>query len=117
MVDTDTRLDFVTVNGSEGGAGVAPTEFSDHVGPLLRDAVIFVDNALLGAGLRDQIKVSAVANIVSAYDITRLCALGSDWCKMAQPSMFALGCIQAKGCGSGNCPIGITTMDPSRYRA
>ena len=117
MVETNILLDFVTVDGSEGGTGAAPTEFSDHIGSPLRDAIVFVDNALTGAGLRQRIKIGASAKIVSAYDISRLCALGADWCNMARPFMFALGCIQAKDCGSGNCPTGITTMDPTRYRA
>ena len=30
--------------------------------------------------------------------------------------MFSLGCIQAKDCGSGHCPTGITTQDPARFR-
>ena len=117
MVETNQVVDFVTVDGSEGGTGAAPTEFSDHIGSPLRDAVVFVDNALRGAGLRDRIKIGASAKIVSAYDISRVCALGADWCNMGRPFMFALGCIQAKDCGSGHCPTGITTMDPSRYRA
>jgi glutamate synthase domain-containing protein 2 len=117
MVETGQTLDFITVDGSEGGTGAAPTEFSDHIGSPLRDAIVFVDNALRGAGLRDRVKIGASAKIVSAYDITRVCALGADWCNMARPFMFALGCIQAKDCGSGHCPTGITTMDPQRYRA
>lgn len=117
MVETGQTLDFITVDGSEGGTGAAPTEFSDHIGSPLRDAIVFVDNALRGAGLRERVKIGASAKIVSAYDITRVCALGADWCNMARPFMFALGCIQAKDCGSGHCPTGITTMDPQRYRA
>ena len=117
MFETGQVLDFITVDGSEGGTGAAPTEFSDHIGSPLRDAVVFVDNALRGAGLRERVKIGASAKIVSAYDITRVCALGADWCNMARPFMFALGCIQAKDCGSGHCPTGITTMDPQRYRA
>ena len=117
MVETGQMLDFVTVDGSEGGTGAAPTEFSDHIGSPLRDSVVFVDNALRGAGLRKRIKIGASAKIVSAYDISRICALGADWCNMGRPFMFALGCIQAKDCGSGHCPTGITTMDPKRYRA
>ncbi len=117
MVETGQTLDFITVDGSEGGTGAAPTEFSDHIGSPLRDAIVFVDNALRGAGLRERVKIGASAKIVSAYDITRVCALGADWCNMARPFMFTLGCIQAKDCGSGHCPTGITTMDPQRYRA
>jgi glutamate synthase domain-containing protein 2 len=116
MVETGTRVDFVTVDGAEGGTGAAPVEFAQHLGSPLRDALVFVDNCLRGAGLRDRVKIAASAKIVSAYDIVRHCALGADWCNMARPFMFAIGCIQARDCASGRCPSGVATMDPSRYR-
>ena len=117
MVETGIELDFITVDGSEGGTGAAPVEFTDHLGSPLRDAVVFVDNALKGAGLRDRVKVAASGKIVSGYDIVRMCALGADWCNMARPFMFSLGCIQARDCSSGRCPTGVATMDEKRYRA
>ena len=117
MVQMEVYIDFVTVDGSEGGTGAAPAEFTDHLGSPLRDAIVFVDNTLRGAGLRNRIKVAGSGKIVSAYDIARVCALGADWCNMARPFMFSLGCIQARDCSSGHCPTGIATMDPSRYRA
>ncbi len=46
MVETGKVLDFITVDGSEGGTGAAPTEFSDHIGSPLRDAIVFVDISL-----------------------------------------------------------------------
>tara|TARA_B100001248_G_scaffold191755_1_gene146960 strand:- start:2164 stop:3768 length:1605 start_codon:yes stop_codon:yes gene_type:complete len=116
MVQTDIYLDFITVDGSEGGTGAAPVEFTDHLGSPLRDAIVFVDNALIGAGIRDRVKVAASGKIVSAYDIVRVCAIGADWCNMARPFMFSVGCIQARDCASGHCPTGIATMDPKRYR-
>jgi glutamate synthase domain-containing protein 2 len=116
MVQTSIYVDFITVDGSEGGTGAAPVEFTDHLGSPLRDAVVFVDNALIGAGLRDRVKVAASGKIVSAYDIVRVCAIGADWCNMARPFMFSIGCIQARDCASGHCPTGIATMDPNRYR-
>ena len=116
MTDTGQNVDFITVDGSEGGTGAAPTEFSDNIGSPLRDALVFVDNALIGAGLRDTVKIGASGKIISSYDILRICALGADWVNMARPFMFSLGCIQAKDCGSGQCPTGITTQDPNRYR-
>ena len=117
MIETGIELDFITVDGSEGGTGAAPVEFTDHLGCPLRDAVVFVDNTLRGANLRDRVKVGSSAKLVSAYDIVRICALGADWCNMARPFMFSLGCIQARDCSSGHCPTGIATMDPKRYRA
>ena len=116
MVQTETNLDFITVDGSEGGTGAAPVEFTDHLGSPLRDALVFVDNALIGAGLRDRVKIAASGKIVSAYDIVRVCSIGADWCNMARPFMFSIGCIQAKDCASGHCPTGVATMDPKRYR-
>ena len=116
MVQMQVFVDFVTVDGSEGGTGAAPAEFTDHLGSPLRDAVVFVDNTLRGAGLRGRVRIAASGKIVSAYDIGRVCALGADWCNMARPFMFSLGCIQARDCSSGHCPTGIATMDPSRYR-
>ena len=116
MVETGINLDFITVDGSEGGTGAAPVEFTDHLGSPLRDAIVFVDNALIGAGLRDRVKIAASGKIVSAYDIVRVCAIGADWCNMARPFMFSIGCIQARDCSSGHCPTGIATMDPKRFR-
>lgn len=116
MVEMRQYLDFITVDGSEGGTGAAPLEFTDRLGCPLTDALIYVDNALIGAGLRDRVKVAASGKIVSAYDIIRHLALGADWCNMARPFMFSLGCIQALACSSSNCPTGVATMNPRRYR-
>jgi glutamate synthase domain-containing protein 2 len=116
MVETGLRVDFVTVDGAEGGTGAAPVEFTDHIGTPLRDALVFVDNALRGAGLRQEVKVAASGKIVSAYDLIHHFALGADWVNMARPFMFSIGCIQARDCASGRCPTGLATMDPDRYR-
>jgi len=117
MVNRQEYLDFITVDGAEGGTGAAPVEFTDHLGSPLKDALVFVDNTLIGAGLRERIKIAASGKIVSAYDIVQHCALGADWINMARPFMFSLGCIQARDCASGKCPTGVATMDPRRYRA
>ena len=116
MVETDQLVDFITVDGAEGGTGAAPVEFTDHLGCPLRDALVYVDNALKGAGLRDRVKIAASGKIVSAWDMVRHIALGADWCNMARPFMFSLGCIQARDCASGDCPTGLATMNPKRYR-
>ena len=117
MVNEKKYIDFITVDGAEGGTGAAPAEFTDHLGCPLKDALIFVDNALIGANLRDKVKIGASGKIVSAFDIAHMCALGADWVNMARPFMFSIGCIQCRSCHTGECPTGIATMDPMRYRA
>jgi glutamate synthase domain-containing protein 2 len=117
MLHTGITPDFIVVDGGEGGTGAAPSEFMDHVGMPMRDALLLVHNSLRGAGLRNKLKIGAAGKIVTAFDIARTLALGADWCNAARGFMFALGCIQAQSCHTGRCPTGVTTQDPQRQRA
>jgi glutamate synthase domain-containing protein 2 len=117
MLATGITPDFIVVDGKEGGTGAAPLEFMDHVGMPLRDGLSFVHNALVGIGLRDRVRIGASGKITSAFDMARVLALGADWCNAARGFMFAVGCIQAQSCHTGECPTGVATQDPLRQRA
>ena len=117
MLHTGTTPDFIVVDGAEGGTGAAPVEFTDHVGSPVQEGLLLVHNTLVGAGLREKIRLGCAGKVVSAFDIARLMALGADWCNAARGFMMALGCIQAQTCHTGTCPTGVTTQDPVRERA
>jgi glutamate synthase domain-containing protein 2 len=117
MLETKIIPDFIVIDGSEGGTGAAPVEFVDHVGTPMRDGLRLVHMSLIGAGLRDQIKIGVAGKIVSAFDIVRACAIGADWCNSARGFMFAVGCIQARACHTDLCPTGVATQDQMRQRA
>ncbi|SNR62340.1 FMN-binding glutamate synthase family protein [Puniceibacterium sediminis] len=117
MLETGIVPDFIVVDGTEGGTGAAPVEFTNHVGMPMTEGLSFVHNTLRGAGLRDQVKVGAAGKIVSAFDIARALAIGADWCNSARGFMFAIGCIQAQACHTNKCPVGVATQDPLRQRA
>jgi glutamate synthase domain-containing protein 2 len=117
MLQTGITPDFIVVDGKEGGTGAAPSEFIDHIGMPLREGLTFVHYALVGAGLRDRIRVGASGMIISAFDIARVMALGADWCNMARGFMFAVGCIQSQACHTDKCPVGVATQDQNRQRA
>ena len=117
MMETGITPDFIVIDGGEGGTGAAPVEFTDHVGVPLQEALLLVHNTLVGAKLRDKIKLGASGKIVSAFDIVRTIALGADWCNSARGFMFALGCIQSQSCHTDRCPTGIATQDALRQRA
>ena len=117
MVETGITPDFIVVDGKEGGTGAAPLEFMDYVGMPLRDALTFVHNALVGIGVRDRVRIGASGKITSAFDMAKVLALGADWCNAARGFMFAVGCIQAQSCHTGECPTGVATQDPLRQRA
>ena len=117
MLVSGITPDFIVVDGSEGGTGAAPVEFTDHVGSPLQEGLLLVHNTLRGAGLRGRIRLGCAGKVVSAFDIARMMALGADWCNSARGFMFALGCIQAQSCHTGRCPTGVTTQDPVRQRS
>jgi glutamate synthase domain-containing protein 2 len=117
MLKTGIHPDFIVVDGSEGGTGAAPLEFTDNVGAPLTEALLLVHNTLVGIGLRADIRIAAAGKIVTAFDIARTIALGADWCNSARGFMFALGCIQSQSCHTSRCPTGVATQDPLRQRA
>jgi glutamate synthase domain-containing protein 2 len=117
MIASGVVPDFIVVDGGEGGTGAAPVEFSDHIGTPMREGLLFVHNTLVGAGLRDRIKVGAAGRIVSAFDIATVLAMGADWTNAARGYMFALGCIQSLSCHTNRCPTGVATQDEGRQRA
>jgi glutamate synthase domain-containing protein 2 len=117
MLETGLLPDFIVVDGGEGGTGAAPLEFTDHVGAPLQEGLLLVHNTLSGLNLREHIRIGCAGKIVSAFDIARAMALGADWCNSARGFMFALGCIQAQNCHTGQCPTGVATQDLLRQRA
>ncbi|CAN5149801.1 FMN-binding glutamate synthase family protein [soil metagenome] len=114
---TGVLPDFIVVDGAEGGTGAAPTEFSDHLGTPMREGLLFVHNVLVGAGLRDSIRIGVAGKIVSAFDIASVLAIGADWANAARGFMFALGCVQSVSCDTNRCPTGVATQDRVRQRA
>ena len=117
MLQTHIYPDFIVVDGSEGGTGASPVEFTNHVGTPLQEGLRLVHNTLVGVNLREQIKIGCSGKIISAFDMAVAFALGADWCNSARGFMFSVGCIQAQICDTGFCPTGVTTQDPLRQKA
>jgi len=117
MLESGIRPDFIVVDGTEGGTGAAPLEFTNRLGTPLRQGLAFVHNTLVGAGLRDEIKLGASGKLISAFDIASSLCLGADWVNSARGFMLALGCIQSQSCHTNRCPVGVATQDPKRQKA
>ena len=116
MLETEIYLDFIVVDGGEGGTGAAPLELTNSFGAPLKDGLALVRNALIGTGLRDKVRIGAAGKVHSAAGIAANSALGADWSNAARAFMFALGCIQSMKCHLDSCPTGITTQDLGRQR-
>jgi glutamate synthase domain-containing protein 2 len=109
-------VDFVNVDGGEGGTGAAPLVFTDSVAYPFRIGFSQVYSRFTRAGLTDDVvflgggKLGLPENAVVAF------ALGVDGVQVAREAMFALGCIQAQRCHTDRCPTGVTTQNPRLVR-
>ncbi len=112
MKRQDRFPDFITIDGGEGGTGAAPAAFMDRVGLPLYPALYGVVKILESEAVRDRIKILAAGKLINAGRQLTAFALGADACYTARGFMLAIGCIQARECGSNTCPAGITTHDP-----
>jgi glutamate synthase domain-containing protein 2 len=113
MLETGLHPDFISVDGGEGGTGAAPIEFSNSLGCPLVEGLSFVHNALVGAGLRDRIKIIASGKVSSGFGLVKRIALGADLCYAARSMMISMGCIQARLCNTNTCPVGVATQNPT----
>jgi glutamate synthase domain-containing protein 2 len=112
MATTGRGVDFVTVDGGEGGTGAAPLIFTDSVSLPFQLGFARVYSTFARAGLHEQVtfigggKLGLPDNAVVAF------ALGCDLVNVAREAMLAIGCIQAQKCHTDTCPTGVATQSP-----
>lgn len=116
ILKTGIKPDFIVVDGAEGGTGAAPLELTNSVGMPLREGLIWVRNALVGASLKQDIRIGASGKVYSGAGMAELLGYGADWCNAARAFMFALGCVQSMQCHTDRCPTGVATQVPWRRR-
>ncbi len=105
-------VDFVTVDGGEGGTGAGPLVFTDHVALPFKQGFARVFRELAEQGVAERVVMIGSGKL--GFPDTALLAmgLGCDMLNVAREAMLAVGCIQAQRCHSGHCPTGIATHNP-----
>ena len=112
MASSDRGVDFVNIDGGEGGTGAAPLIFTDAVSMPFRLAFSRVYSVFATRDLHEQVvfigagKLGLPDNAVIAF------ALGCDLVNVGREAMMAIGCIQAQRCHTDRCPTGVATQDP-----
>jgi glutamate synthase domain-containing protein 2 len=111
MVSTGRGVDFVNIDGGEGGTGAAPMIFADSVSLPFRVGFSRVYAAFAERGLQEDVvfigagKLGLPDNAVIAF------ALGCDMISVGREAMLAIGCIQAQKCHTDHCPTGVATQN------
>ena len=99
QMSSGTRgVDYIAIDGSEGGTGAAPLAFSDHVALPFKLGFTRVYRRFEEANLAD--KVFFMGSGKLGFPETGLLAmsLGCDALSIAREPMLAIGCIQAQKC-------------------
>ena len=111
MANEERGVDFIQVDGGEGGTGAAPFAFSDHVALPFKIAFSRVYRVFAERGVQND--VVWVGSGKLGFPETALLAfcLGADMISVGREAMMAIGCIQAQRCHTGHCPTGVATQN------
>jgi glutamate synthase domain-containing protein 2 len=107
---TGRSVDFVTIDGGEGGTGAAPLVFADHVGLPFKVGFSRVQRVFAEQGLHDRIIFIGSGRLGFPDSALVAFALGCDMVNVAREALLSIGCIQALRCHTNHCPTGITTQ-------
>ena len=110
MTRDDRGVDFINIDGGEGGTGAAPLVFSDHVALPFKIAFTRVFAALARHDLTDKIVIGGAGKLGFPEAALFAMAMGCDLIHVAREAMLAIGCIQAQRCHTGHCPTGVATQ-------
>jgi glutamate synthase domain-containing protein 2 len=109
MADGSRGVDFVTVDGGEGGTGAGPLVFADHVALPFKVGFSRVYRTFADAGVHERVVFTGAGKLGLPENALLAFALGCDTVNVGREAMLAIGCIQAQRCHTGRCPTGVTT--------
>ncbi len=112
MVPGTRGVDFITIDGGEGGTGAGPLVFSDHVALPFKVGFSRVQKIFTAQGVHQQIVFIGSGKLGFPEAAVFAFALGCDMINVAREAMLAIGCIQAQRCHTNHCPTGVATQHP-----
>jgi len=111
MSTTDRGVDFITIDGGEGGTGAAPLVFTDHVAMPFKHGMSSVYREFVKQGVHEQVVFVGSGKLGFPESALLAFGLGCDLVNVAREAMLSIGCIQAQRCHTGFCPTGIATQN------
>ena len=112
MSITPRGVDFITIDGGEGGTGAGPLVFADHVALPFKIGFSRVFRQFAEAGLHDKIVFTGSGRLGFPEVALMALCMGCDTINVGREAMMSIGCIQAQRCHTGHCPTGVATQTP-----
>jgi glutamate synthase domain-containing protein 2 len=117
MTDRRRGVDFITIDGGEGGSGAAPLTFADHVALPFKLGFTRVYKIFACRGLHERVVFIGSGKLGFPETALLAFSLGCDLINVAREAMMAIGCIQAQRCHTGHCPTGVATQNAPTFKA
>ncbi len=111
MASTGRAVDFITIDGGEGGTGAGPLVFADHVALPFKLGFTRVYRTMAAAGIHEKIVFIGSGRLGFPQESLFAMSLGCDMINVAREAMMSIGCIQAQRCHTGHCPTGVATQN------
>jgi len=112
MASEDRGVDFITIDGGEGGTGAGPLVFTDQVALPFKIGFSRVYREFARRDLTDRVVFIGSGKLGFPDEALLAFALGCDMVSVAREAMISIGCIQAQRCHTGKCPTGVATQNP-----
>jgi len=112
MASEERGVDFITIDGGEGGTGAGPLVFIDQVSLPFKIGFSRVYREFAQRGITDRVVFAGSGKLGFPDDALFAFALGCDMVNVAREAMISIGCIQAQRCHNGKCPTGVATQNP-----
>ncbi len=110
MATTNRGVDFIAIDGGEGGTGAAPLTFSDHVAMPYKLGFVRVYQEFFEREIHNNLLFVGSGKLGFPAESAMAFTLGCDMVHVAREAMMAVGCIQAQICQTGHCPTGVATQ-------
>ncbi len=111
MRSGERGVDFITIDGGEGGTGAAPLAFTDHVGFPFKVAFTTVYKIFAEAGIEDRVVWIGSGKLGFPHSAMLAFAIGCDMINVGREAMLSIGCIQSQKCHTDRCPTGVATQN------
>jgi glutamate synthase (ferredoxin) len=105
-------VDFITIDGGEGGTGAGPLVFADRVALPFKVGFSRVQRILVEHGVHEQVVFIGSGKLGFPDAAFLAFALGADMINVGREALLSIGCIQALRCHTNHCPTGIATQHP-----
>jgi glutamate synthase domain-containing protein 2 len=103
-------VDFINIDGGEGGTGAAPLAFADHVALPFKAGFARVYRLFAERDVAGDVVFAGAGRLGFPDAALFAFALGCDLVNVGREAMLSVGCVQAQRCHTGRCPTGVATQ-------